>query len=57
MTIREARCILVEMQKWRRGEQPYDKVGVQMPHTPEEFGKAIDTAIDAMDLLIKEDKQ
>lgn len=33
------------MQKWRRGEVPYDGIGTKMPYTPEEFGKAIDFAI------------
>lgn len=58
MTVREARSILCEMQKWRRGLPPYDgdtsETYRPMPHTPEEFGKAIDTAIECIDLLTGE---
>lgn len=52
MTVREARAILCEMQKWRRGEPPYDgdtpETHRPMPHTGEEFGQAIDIAITAL---------
>ena len=56
MTVREARGILEEMQKWRRGEAPYDgdtpETHKPMPYTAKEYGEAIDTAIEAIDLLV-----
>jgi len=37
------------MQKWRRGEYPYDDEGEKgMPFEPSEFGKAIDVAIEEL---------
>lgn len=55
MTVREAKGILVERQKWRRSEPPYDgetpETHRRMPYTAEEFGVAIDTAIESIDLL------
>jgi hypothetical protein len=37
--------ILVEMQKWRRGKEPYDPSGAKMPFSPKEYGEALDLAI------------
>jgi hypothetical protein len=48
MNINKVLEILIEMQKWRRGEEPYDKLGVQCPYTPKEFGEAIDAAIEIL---------
>ena len=57
MNVREARAILCEMQKWRRGLPPYDgetpETHRPMPHTPEEFGEAIDIAINIISGLQK----
>ena len=46
MLINEAINICKEMQKWRRGEYPYDGEDPEthqvMPYSPKEFGEAID---------------
>lgn len=42
MKAEEAIEIIKEMQKWRRGEEPYDVAPSAMPYTPNEFGCAID---------------
>lgn len=34
------------MQKWRRSEYPYDGDVPKMPHTPKNFGIAIDILIE-----------
>ena len=56
MTLREARGILTEMQKWRRSEPPYDgdppSTHRECPYTPREFGQAIDTGIEAINLIL-----
>lgn len=37
------------MQKWRRGEYPYDDEGEKyMPYEPSVFGEAIDVAIEEL---------
>lgn len=49
MTKPQALNVLQEMQKWRRGEYPYDdEGGKSMPYEPEEFGEAIDVAIEEL---------
>lgn len=48
MNKQKVKEILIEMQKWRRGEVPYDRAGTKMPYTPEEFGKAIDFVINVL---------
>jgi len=48
MTNQQALTILVEMQKWRRGDSPYDEWGKGMPYTPYEFGLAIDYCIETL---------
>lgn len=57
MTLREARTILLEMNKWRRGEPPYDGETPEehrdMPYTPEQFGKAIEIGVYAIDEWIE----
>lgn len=46
MTSKETLSILQEMQKWRRGEKPYDgDVPREIPYSPKEFGQAIDCCI------------
>tara|TARA_R110002020_G_scaffold174164_1_gene365199 strand:- start:31 stop:228 length:198 start_codon:yes stop_codon:yes gene_type:complete len=40
--------ILKEVNKWRRSEPPYDDGVVGIPHSPKQFGKAIDHAIKVM---------
>lgn len=49
MLINEAIKVCKEMQKWRRGESPYDgedpKMYRFMPYSPKEFGEAIDKLI------------
>lgn len=40
---------LKEMQKWRRGESPYDKPGAPMPLSPKFFGDYIDKAIEVIE--------
>lgn len=56
MTVREAKTILTEMQKWRRGEAPYDgetpEDHREMPYSPKEFGQAIDVGIEALNFWI-----
>lgn len=53
MTIDKAKNILQEMQKWRRGEKPYDgDAPEEMPYSPKEFGKAIDVAIEQMNMPV-----
>jgi hypothetical protein len=44
------------MNKWRRAEPPYEGMK-PTPYTPEQYGKAIDHAINAMEnfLLVRED--
>jgi len=42
MNRENALLIMTEMQKWRRGVEPYDEVGVKAPYSPQEFGAAID---------------
>lgn len=47
MTTSEAIEILREMNKWRRGEPPYDgETPKDMPYSPQEFGEAIDIVCD-----------
>lgn len=57
MTPIEAINILEEMQKWRRGEDPYDgetpETHREMPYTAAQFGKAIDVGIYAIKKLRK----
>lgn len=57
MTDKEAKKILLEMQKWRRGEAPYDGETPEehrdMPYSPEVYGQAIDVAISALDKRIQ----
>lgn len=36
--------ILTDMQKWRRSQPPYEGSNT-MPHTPKQYGQAIDLAI------------
>lgn len=48
--IEEALNIVKEMQKWRRGEKPYDthyesEPPKQMPYSPFEYGQALDVLI------------
>jgi hypothetical protein len=49
MLINEAIKVCKEMQKWRRGEYPYDgedpETHQTMPYNPKEFGEAIDKLI------------
>ena len=49
MLINEAIKVCKEMQKWRRGEYPYDGEDSEthkvMPYSPKEFGEAIDKLI------------
>lgn len=49
MSINKVLEILIVMQKWRRAEKPYDKIGIQCPYTPKEFGEAIDAAIEIIE--------
>lgn len=49
MTKTQALKVLQEMQKWRRGEYPYDdEGGKSMPYEPSVFGEAIDVAIEEL---------
>ena len=48
MKTKKAIKILKEMSKWRRSEPPYDGI-MGMPHSPKQFGKAIDHAIKVME--------
>lgn len=48
MTIKETIKILHDTQKWRRGKTK------DMPHTPKEFGLAIDNAIRVLRKVLKE---
>lgn len=43
--------ILKEFQKWRRGEEKYDEMGIEMPYSPKIIGLAIDKAIDCMERI------
>jgi len=40
----EALEVLISMQKWRRSQPPYEGSNT-MPHTPSQYGKALDIAI------------
>lgn len=48
MKTRKAITILREMNKWRRSEPPYEEANT-MPYTPEQYGKAVDHAIEVME--------
>lgn len=52
MTEKLALKVLTEMNKWRRGEPPYDDVSPEryeaMPYEPSQFGEAIDVAIEVL---------
>lgn len=59
MQINRAIMICKEMQKWRRGEAPYDgedpETHKTMPFSPQEFGEAIDSLINyTQQTLVKE---
>lgn len=49
MSLEECIDIAKEMQKWRKGESPYDGITPEdykpMPYSPKEFGDAIDSLI------------
>lgn len=49
MSLDECINIAKEMQKWRKGEPPYDGITPEdykpMPYSPKEFGDAIDSLI------------
>ena len=50
MSVDDARKILVEFNKWRRGDDPYGwyeepEKTLQMPYNSTEIGKALDVAI------------
>lgn len=45
MTREHAIEVLGIMQRWRRGEPPYDDIKEGMPYSASEFGEAIDYAI------------
>lgn len=53
MSVKEALKVLIEFNKWRRGDAPYgwyeepEKV-VEMPYNPTEVGKALDVAISVL---------
>lgn len=47
MKAKEALTILTEIQKWRRAEPPYNEPNT-MPFTPEQYGKALDVAINKL---------
>lgn len=53
MTTTEAIKILREMNKWRRGEHPYDGETPEthrgMPYSPQEFGEAIDEVVERIE--------
>tara|TARA_S200002703_G_scaffold145900_1_gene140555 strand:+ start:3826 stop:3999 length:174 start_codon:yes stop_codon:yes gene_type:complete len=42
----EALKILQQMQLWRRGDPPYELLG--MPYTPQQYGEALDVAIELL---------
>lgn len=49
MSLEKCINVVKEMQKWRRGESPYDGITPEdykpMPYSPKEFGDAIDSLI------------
>lgn len=49
MSLEECINIAKEMQKWRKGESPYDGITPEdykpMPYSPKEFGDAVDSLI------------
>jgi hypothetical protein len=46
MNKEEALKIIVEMQRWRRGQSPYDcEQPVNLPYTSKQYGEALDVAI------------
>lgn len=57
MDIKESINICKEMQKWRRGERPYDgttpKTHRPMPYSPAEWGVAVDSLIKFAEETIK----
>lgn len=50
MTIQETIKILHDTQKWRRGAK------MNMPHSPKEFGQAIDNAIRILRKVNRDEK-
>jgi len=55
MTNSKALEIMIDHQKWRRGEAPYDKFPKRMRYTPKELGVALDVAKQALIHLISID--
>lgn len=57
MQINKAIIVCKEMQKWRRGEVPYDGENPEthkaMPFSPQEFGEAIDSLINFTQQTLK----
>jgi len=51
MTLDECIATLTEHNKWRRGEAPYDAMGIDSPCTPMRLGKAIEYAIEELHRL------
>ena len=53
MKLDDAIKVLIEMQKWRRAQPPYDgdtpETHKEMPYSAETFGHAIDFAIGLME--------
>ena len=55
MKLDDAIKVLIEMQKWRRAQPPYDgdtpETHKEMPYSAETFGHAIDFAIGFMESI------
>jgi hypothetical protein len=51
MTLDDCIKTLTEHNKWRRGEPPYDAMGVDLPCTPMQLGQAIEYAMERLHQL------
>lgn len=60
MDVKTAYTIIGEMQKWRRGNPPYDgdtpETHRQMPYTAKEYGEALDVALGLMESYLQTEK-
>jgi hypothetical protein len=54
MTAKQAKEILLEYQRWRRGLAPYHEASVKIPYHPGERDKAIEFAIQTITTMYGE---
>lgn len=51
MNIEQCITILTQLNKWRRGDKPYENGGEELPYSGKELGEAIDFAIEELHRL------